>query len=32
MSPRLAKKLLQSNPYLMVTTEKGKYLGRYAGS
>jgi hypothetical protein len=32
MSPRLAKKLLKSNPYLMVTTEKGKYLGRYAGS
>jgi hypothetical protein len=32
MSPRLAEKLLKSNPYLMVTTEKGKYLGRYAGS
>jgi rhodanese-related sulfurtransferase len=32
MSPRLAKKLLKSNPYLIVTTEKGKYLGRYAGS
>lgn len=31
MSPRLAKKLLKSNQYLMVTTEKGKYLGRYAG-
>jgi hypothetical protein len=31
MSPRLAKKLLRSNPYLMVSTEKGKYLGRYAG-
>ena len=31
MTPRLAKKLLQSNPYLIVTTEKGKYLGRYAG-
>jgi hypothetical protein len=29
MSPRLAKKLLKSNPYLMVTTAKGKYLGRY---
>jgi len=32
MSPRLAKKLLKSNPYLIVTTAKGKYLGRYAGS
>ena len=32
MPPRLAKKLLKSNPYLMVTTEKGKYLGRYVGS
>ena len=32
MSPRLAKKLLKSNQYLMVTTEKGKYLGRYAES
>lgn len=32
MPPRLAKKLLKSNPYLMVTTQKGKYLGRYAGS
>jgi hypothetical protein len=31
MSPRLAKKLLKSNQYLIVTTEKGKYLGRYAG-
>lgn len=29
MSPRLAKKLLKSNPYLMVTTAKGKYVGRY---
>ena len=29
MTPRLAKKLLASNPYLMVTTAKGKYLGRY---
>jgi hypothetical protein len=29
MTPRLAKKLLASNPYLIVTTEKGKYLGRY---
>jgi len=29
MTPRLAKKLLSSNPYLMVTTAKGKYLGRY---
>jgi hypothetical protein len=32
MSPRLANKLLKSNPYLMVTTAKGEYLGRYAGS
>lgn len=31
MSPRLANKLLKSNQHLMVTTEKGKYLGRYAG-
>ena len=29
MTPRLAKKLLASNPYLIVTTAKGKYLGRY---
>ena len=29
MTPRLARKLLASNPYLMVTTAKGKYLGRY---
>jgi hypothetical protein len=29
MTPRLAKKLLASNPYLMVTAAKGKYLGRY---
>jgi hypothetical protein len=29
MSPRLAKELLKSNQYLMVTTAKGKYLGRY---
>ncbi|HZC45136.1 MAG TPA: hypothetical protein VE243_01600 [Candidatus Acidoferrum sp.] len=29
MTPRLASKLLKSNPYLIVTTEKGKYLGRY---
>jgi hypothetical protein len=29
MTPRLAKKLLASNPYLMVTTAKGRYLGRY---
>jgi hypothetical protein len=29
MTPRLAAKLLASNPYLMVTTAKGKYLGRY---
>jgi hypothetical protein len=29
MTPRLAKKLLASNPYLMVTTTKGRYLGRY---
>jgi hypothetical protein len=29
MTPRLATRLLRSNPYLIVTTEKGKYLGRY---
>ncbi len=29
MTPRLARKLLSSNPYLMVTTAKGKCLGRY---
>jgi len=29
MTPRLAAKLLRSNPYLIVTTEKGKYLARY---
>ena len=29
MTPRLATKLLKSNPYLIVTTEKGNYLGRY---
>src|ERR1700722_1865003 len=32
MTPRLAKKLLQSNPYLMVTSAKGKYLGRYVAT
>jgi hypothetical protein len=32
MSPRLGKKLLASNPYLMVTTAKGKYIGRYAAA
>jgi hypothetical protein len=32
MSTRLAKNLLQSNPYLMVTTAMGKYIGRYAES
>ena len=32
MTPRLATRLLKSNPYLIVTTEKGKYLGRYVGS
>jgi hypothetical protein len=32
MSSRLARKLLKSNPYLIVTTEKGQYLGRYAES
>ena len=30
MTPRLAAHLLKSNPYLIVTTAKGKYLGRYA--
>jgi hypothetical protein len=29
MTPRLAAKLLKANRYLMVTTEKGNYLGRY---
>ncbi len=29
MTPKLAAHLLKSNPYLMVTTAKGKYLGRY---
>ena len=29
MTPRLAAKLLSSNPYVLVTTEEGKYLGRY---
>ena len=29
MTPRLAAQLLMSNPYLMVTTAMGKYLGRY---
>jgi hypothetical protein len=29
MTPRLATKLLKANPYLIVTTEMGKYLGRY---
>ena len=29
MTLKLTAHLLKSNPYLMVTTEKGKYLGRY---
>jgi CBS domain protein len=29
MTPRLAAKLLESNRYLIVTTERGQYLGRY---
>jgi hypothetical protein len=29
MTPRLAAELLESNRYLIVTTEHGKYLGRY---
>jgi hypothetical protein len=29
MTSKLATHLLKSNPYLMVTTAKGKYLGRY---
>ncbi len=29
MTPRLATKLLKANTYLLVTTEHGKYLGRY---
>jgi len=32
MTRRLATKLLRSNPYLIVTTGKGKYLGRYVPS
>jgi hypothetical protein len=32
MTPRLAAKLLKSNPYLIVTSENGKYLGRYIPS
>jgi hypothetical protein len=32
MTPRLATHLLKSNPYLMVTTAMGKYLGRYVPS
>jgi hypothetical protein len=31
MTPRLATRLLTSNPYLLVTTAAGNYLGRYAG-
>ncbi|MGH7926048.1 MAG: hypothetical protein ACREQH_15810 [Candidatus Binatus sp.] len=30
MIPRLAAKLLKSHPYLIVTTAKGNYLGRYS--
>ena len=29
MTPRLAAELLESNRYLIVTTDHGKYLGRY---
>ena len=29
MTPRLAAKLLESSRYLIVTTDHGKYLGRY---
>ena len=29
MTPRLATELLKKSPYLVVTTEHGKYLGRY---
>lgn len=29
MTPRLATRLLKWNPYLIVTSEKGRYLGRY---
>ena len=32
MTPRLAARLLKSSPYLIVTTERGKYLGRYVPS
>jgi rhodanese-related sulfurtransferase len=32
MTPRLAAKLMASNPYLIVTTAIGKYLGRYLAS
>jgi hypothetical protein len=30
MTLRLTSKLLSSNPYLIVTTSKAKYLGRYS--
>lgn len=32
MTPRLAAKLMASNPYLIVTTAMGNYLGRYLAS
>jgi len=32
MTPRLAAKLMASNPYLLVTTAMGNYLGRYLAS
>jgi hypothetical protein len=32
MAPRLAAKLMASNPYLLVTTAMGKYLGRYVAA
>ncbi len=32
MTPRLAAKLMAANPYLIVTTAMGNYLGRYLAS
>jgi len=32
MTRRLATKLLKSNPYLIVTTGKGRYLGRHVST
>ncbi len=32
MTPALAAALLKRNRYLLVTTERGKYIGRYAAA